>query len=197
MRERQHTAHSPRHIRVEHGIAHPDNRCAPARRPGRREHISDTARAVRARARYADDGLSRRRHARGARQGDNAAPGTGGGRGTGRAGSTGAGAQRLRLPPGGGTAGDRRHGLLRRGGRAGTRCPGGLTALLPGRSGHHRRRGAGRGRARSGAKEAGRIRVIAPRFSGSFEPRVWTCSCKSLCRDKVFLDQPLTNVWFG
>jgi hypothetical protein len=46
MRERQHTAHSPRHIRVEHGIAHLDNRRAPARRLGLREHISDTAQAV-------------------------------------------------------------------------------------------------------------------------------------------------------
>jgi hypothetical protein len=162
MRERQHTAHSPRHIRVEHGIAHLDNRCAPARRPGRREHISDTARAVRARARYADDGLSRRRHARGARQGDNAAPGTGGGRGTGRAGSTGAGA-RLRLPPGGGTAGA---GALV--------CSGGAVPARGARAVSRRCfpavlgiTGAG-GRARSGAKEAGRIRVIAPSVFGLF-----------------------------
>ncbi|MDG9702535.1 hypothetical protein [Streptomyces sp. DH37] len=46
MRGRQHTAHSSRRIRVEHGIAHPENRRAPVRRVGRREHIGDTLRAV-------------------------------------------------------------------------------------------------------------------------------------------------------
>jgi hypothetical protein len=46
MYERQRKAHSSRHIRVEHGIAHLKNWRALARHLGRREHISDTVQAV-------------------------------------------------------------------------------------------------------------------------------------------------------
>ncbi|MDG9687853.1 transposase [Streptomyces sp. DH18] len=46
MHERQRKAHSSRRIRVEHGIAHLKNWRALARHLGRREHISDTVRAV-------------------------------------------------------------------------------------------------------------------------------------------------------
>ncbi|MEU2510280.1 transposase family protein [Streptomyces sp. NPDC007863] len=46
MYERQRKAHSSRHIRVEHGIAHLKNWRALARHLGRREHISDTIQAV-------------------------------------------------------------------------------------------------------------------------------------------------------
>ncbi|URN10994.1 transposase family protein [Streptomyces radiopugnans] len=46
MYQRQRTAHSSRRIRVEHGIAHLENRRALARHLGRREHIGDTAQAV-------------------------------------------------------------------------------------------------------------------------------------------------------
>ncbi|SCK04822.1 DDE superfamily endonuclease [Streptomyces sp. LamerLS-316] len=44
--ERQRKAHSSRHIRVEHGIAHLKNWRDLARQLGRREHISDTLQAV-------------------------------------------------------------------------------------------------------------------------------------------------------
>ncbi len=44
--ERRRKAHSSRRIRVEHGIAHPKNWRAPARRPGRRERMDDTVQAV-------------------------------------------------------------------------------------------------------------------------------------------------------
>jgi hypothetical protein len=40
MHERQRKAHSSRRIHVEHGIAHLQNWRAPARHPGRREHMS-------------------------------------------------------------------------------------------------------------------------------------------------------------
>ncbi|MFC9955993.1 transposase family protein [Streptomyces nigra] len=46
MYERQRKAHSSRHIRVEHGIAHLKNWRALARHLGRREHMSDTVQAV-------------------------------------------------------------------------------------------------------------------------------------------------------
>ncbi|WP_234439579.1 MULTISPECIES: transposase family protein [Streptomyces] len=46
MYERQCEAHSSRRIRVEHGIAHLKNWRAPARRLGRREHMSDMVQAV-------------------------------------------------------------------------------------------------------------------------------------------------------
>ncbi|MFD4158773.1 transposase family protein [Streptomyces hydrogenans] len=46
MYERRRKAHSSRRIRVEHGIAHLKNWRALARHLGRREHISDTVRAV-------------------------------------------------------------------------------------------------------------------------------------------------------
>ncbi|MFD8012776.1 transposase family protein [Streptomyces sp. NPDC058955] len=46
MHERQRNAHSSRRVRVEHGIAHLKNWRALARHLGRREHISDTVRAV-------------------------------------------------------------------------------------------------------------------------------------------------------
>lgn len=46
MYERRRKAHSPRRIRVQHGIAHLKNWRALARHLGRREHISDTVRPV-------------------------------------------------------------------------------------------------------------------------------------------------------
>ena len=46
MHERQRKAHSSRRIRVEHGIPHLKNWRALARRPGRREHMSDSVQAV-------------------------------------------------------------------------------------------------------------------------------------------------------
>ncbi|MFC9289371.1 transposase family protein, partial [Streptomyces sp. NPDC057052] len=46
MHGRRRTAHSSRRVRVEHGIARPKNRRAPARHLGRREHISDTVQAI-------------------------------------------------------------------------------------------------------------------------------------------------------
>ncbi|MEU6882928.1 transposase family protein [Streptomyces sp. NPDC046712] len=46
MHERQRKAHSSRRIRVEHGIAHLKNWRALARHLGRREHMSDTVRAI-------------------------------------------------------------------------------------------------------------------------------------------------------
>ncbi|MFI0811883.1 transposase family protein [Streptomyces echinatus] len=46
MYERQQKAHSSRRIRVEHGIAHHKNWRALARHLGRREHMSDTVRAL-------------------------------------------------------------------------------------------------------------------------------------------------------
>ncbi|MFE9629274.1 transposase family protein [Streptomyces sp. NPDC006527] len=46
MYERQRKAHSSRHIRVEHGIAHLKNWRALARHLGRREHMSDTLQAI-------------------------------------------------------------------------------------------------------------------------------------------------------
>ncbi|MEU6884858.1 hypothetical protein ABZ918_06485 [Streptomyces viridosporus] len=42
MHERQCQAHSSLRVRVEHGIAHPENWRAPARPLGRREHTGDT-----------------------------------------------------------------------------------------------------------------------------------------------------------
>ncbi|MFE6062552.1 transposase family protein [Streptomyces sp. NPDC056431] len=46
MHERQRKAHSSRRIRVEHGIAHLKNWRALARHHGRREHMTDTIRAI-------------------------------------------------------------------------------------------------------------------------------------------------------
>ncbi|MFE9399354.1 transposase family protein [Streptomyces flavidovirens] len=46
MHERQRKAHSSRRIRVEHGIAHLKNWRALTRHHGRREHTSDTIRAI-------------------------------------------------------------------------------------------------------------------------------------------------------
>lgn len=46
MYERQRKAYSSWRIRIGHGITHLKNRRAPARHLGRREHISDTVRAI-------------------------------------------------------------------------------------------------------------------------------------------------------